>query len=150
MSSLTLGTIQTMLPSLANTLNRPKTMATIITDEEQIPLSVGFTTSTGNPATIDGTPRWASSDEAVVTLRVAEDGLSAVAVSVGPLGMAQISVTADADLGEGVREITGILEIEVRAAEAVFVGITAGEPEAKTPGPEDEPGEDVQPRSRRR
>ena len=106
-------------------------MALILTDEQQVPLSVSFTTAAGNPAIVDGAPVWTSSDENIVTVQPAEDGLSAVALTVGPLGVAQVSVTADADLGEGTRTITGLLDIEVRAAEAVVANIGAGAPELK-------------------
>lgn len=96
-------------------------------DDKQVQLSINPLSRRGNPARIDGTPRWTSSDESVVTLTPSEDGKSATAKAVGPTGTAQISVVADADLGEGVREITGIETIEVVEGEAATVGITAGE-----------------------
>lgn len=106
-------------------------MAFILTDEQQVGLAVEFKTAAGNPAHVDGVPNWASSDESIVTVEPAEDGLSAVAVAVGPLGTAQVTCEADADLGEGTRLITGVLDIEVRASEAVVALVTAGTPEAK-------------------
>jgi len=113
-------------------------MPFILTDEQQVTLSVGFKTAAGNPAKVDGLPIWASSDESIVSLVVAADGLSAVAVS-GALGSAQISVQADADLGEGVRTITSTLDIEVHAAEAVSVLVVVGTPELKPVVPAPEP-----------
>ena len=106
-------------------------MALILTDEQKVSLSVGFFTKAGNPANVDGTPTWASSDPAIVTVTPSEDGRSAVATTVGPLGTAQVTVSADADLGEGVKLVTGVLDIEVRPAEAVSAGIVAGTPELK-------------------
>jgi len=106
----------------------------ILTDEQKVTLSVAFKTAAGNPAVVDGVPVWASSDPAIVSLEVAADGMSAVATTVGPLGTVQVSVVADADLDEGeTREVTGTLDIEVKASEAVTVGIAAGTPEPKTP-----------------
>jgi hypothetical protein len=64
----------------------------------------------GNPASVDGAPVWASSDETVVSVVAAPDGMSAVVSSVAPGGPARIAVTADADLGEGVVSITGFSE----------------------------------------
>jgi hypothetical protein len=106
-------------------------MALILTDEQKVKLSVGFFTKAGNPAKIDGLPTWASSDPSIITVTVSEDGLSADAVTAGPLGTVQVTVSADADLGEGTRLITGVLDIEVRAAEAVSANIAAGTPESK-------------------
>lgn len=103
----------------------------ILTDEQKVALAVEFKTAAGNPANVDGTPVWSSSDDTVVSVEASEDGLSAVAVAVGPLGTAQISCEADADLGEGVRAITGVIDIEVRAAEAVVAVVAAGAPELK-------------------
>lgn len=63
----------------------------------------------GRPAPVDGIPAWASSDETVVTVTPANDGMSALVDTVGP-GVARVSVTADADRGEGVQTITGVSE----------------------------------------
>ncbi len=101
-----------------------------LTDEQKVGLSVAYETAGGNPATVDGKPVWASSNEEVLKLEVSEDGFSAVAVS-GALGSAQVTVTADADLGEGTREVLAIGDFEVVAAEAALAKITAGTPETK-------------------
>lgn len=103
----------------------------ILTDEQQVALAVEFKTGKGNAARVDGTPVWRSSDETIVTLTPAEDGMTATAVTVGPLGTVQVSVEADADLGDGTRLITGVLDIEVRAAEAVQAIVVAGAPETE-------------------
>lgn len=107
-------------------------MATLIlTDEQKVTLNVAFKTAAGNPARVDGTPSWSSSDEGVITVEPSEDGLSAVAFAAGALGTAQVVCEADADLGDGTRLITGTLDIEVRAAEAVSALVVAGAPELK-------------------
>lgn len=109
----------------------------ILTDEQQVNVTAAFTTAAGNPANVDGVPVWRSSDEDIVTVTPAADGKSALVVATGELGTAQVSVEADADLGAGTRLITGLLDVEVRAAEAVAAGLTAGTPELKpvTPPP---------------
>jgi len=103
----------------------------IITDMQKVNLTVSFQDGAGNPARVDGTPTWVSSDTSIVTVNVAPDGLSAEAISVGPLGTSQVSATADADLGQGVTNITGVMDIEVQASDAVVALVAAGAPEPK-------------------
>jgi hypothetical protein len=101
----------------------------ILTDTQKVSCTIDPRNSKGNPAPVDGVPEWASSNAAVATVTPAADGLSAVVVAVG-IGLAQISVTADADLDVGeTRNISGTLDIDVRASEAVTLGITPGTPE---------------------
>lgn len=105
--------------------------ALVLTDEQKVELALAPKTAAGNPATLDGAPAWSISDPAVADLVVAEDGLSAVVLAKA-LGSAQVSVVGDADLDEGeVREISGVLDIVVVAAEAASLGISAGTPSAK-------------------
>lgn len=106
-------------------------MATILTDVQQVSCSLDPRNAKGNPAPLDGVPQWASSNPAVATVEPAADGLSALVKAVS-VGTAQISCVADADLDVGeLREITGILDIEVKPSEAVTLGITAGTPETQ-------------------
>jgi hypothetical protein len=101
----------------------------VLKDTEQVVLSVVPVDAKGNAAPVDGAPVWGSSDPAVATVTAAADGLSATVAAVGPLGKTQISVTADADLGEGLESIVGTLEIEVVAGKAVSLSIKTGTPE---------------------
>ena len=103
-------------------------MAVILTDIQKVSCSLDPRNSKGNPAPLDGVPVWASSNEAVATVTAAADGLTADVTATG-VGTAQISVVADADLDVGeLREITGLLDVEVKASEAVTLGIVAGTP----------------------
>lgn len=107
-------------------------MATLVlTDLQKAALGVAFLDAMGNPAAVEGPPVWASSDETLVTVTAAEDGLSAVATTVGPLGSCQVSVVADADLGAGVENITGTLDVTVVADKATSVAISTGTPEPR-------------------
>ena len=106
-------------------------MALILTDVQKVELSISPTSAAGNPAPVDGAPVWTSSDDTVLTVTASEDGLSAVAVTTGKLGKAQVNVTADADMGEGVKAITGVLDIEVKVSEAVSLAVTSGTPTDK-------------------
>lgn len=114
-------------------------MATILMEGQRVLLAGAFKTRRGNDADVQN-PTWASSAEDIVTLSepTAEErtakGLSPTvqarwASAVGPVGSAQVQLMADADLGDGVREITGLLDLTVSAAEATQVLMTAGEPE---------------------
>jgi len=106
-------------------------MSLILTDVQKVSLSIQPVDAAGNPAKVDGLPEWQSSDPTVLSLTVAADGLSAEVMTLGPLGTCQISVSADADMGTGVHSITGLLDVEVVASDAVSVAVTAGIPESR-------------------
>ncbi len=92
--------------------------------------------SFGLPAKIDGLPTYTSSDETILTVTAHTDGTAVVAPANPPkLGTAQVTVSADADLGSGVKTITGLIEIEVVAGEAVSldVGFQLNTPPAPAP-----------------
>ena len=97
--------------------------------DERLPLTITARDRAGNIAPLDGVPVWSSSDLSLLTLAVAADGLSAFAIPVGPIGTCRVNVTADADLGDGVRELIGTALIDVMSAEAVTIAIVAGTPE---------------------
>lgn len=103
----------------------------VLTDIQKVDVAIAPKSAAGNPAVVDGAPVWSCSDETVLTLTVAEDGFSAVVETTGKLGVAQVSVTADADMGEGVKAVSGVLDIEVKASEAVTLDISAGVPTDK-------------------
>lgn len=103
----------------------------ILKDNEKVTGIVNPLSAAGNPAPVDGVPVWASSDPAIVTVEAAPDGLSAVVSAVGPLGTAQVSVQADADMGTGVKAIVGVGDVQVVASDATTVAITFGTPEPK-------------------
>ena len=100
-----------------------------ITNEEQVRVTLAPVTSTGKPASLDGTPTW----EVVTgesTVQPDADGKSAQLVSSDNPGDTDFLVKADADLGEGVTEISDIIRLTVAGAQAANLGLTA---EAPTP-----------------
>jgi hypothetical protein len=103
----------------------------ILADNQKVTLSVAFESEAGNPAKVDGSPTWESSDDNLLDLLPSSDGLSCVVMAAGALGTGQVNVQADADLGTGMKTISGVLDIEVVASEAVGIAINAGAPEHK-------------------
>lgn len=100
-----------------------------ITNEQKIQVKLNPTTAGGNPATLDGIPTWkVTSGDA--TIQSAEDGLSAYLVS-GFVGASNIEVNADANLGEGVSNLTDVIALNVVPAEAAGLGLLAGDAEQK-------------------
>lgn len=107
-------------------------MALILTDEQECELAVEFKTAAGNPGRVDGVPSWSVSNPSVLTLVVSDDGLEALVKTTGTLGDSQVSVSADADLGAGVRAVSAVLDVTVQSAEVVTAGIVPGAPRVKT------------------
>lgn len=99
----------------------------VLTDSQKVVLSISPVDKKGKVARVDGIPVWMSSDLLVLDVVAAPDGMSAVATSLD-LGHAQVSVMADADLGEGVTLLTGVEEVDVVAGQAVALAISAGVP----------------------
>lgn len=106
----------------------------VMTDTQQAALTFKVEDAKGNPAKVEGSPEWNSSDTTKVTVSPSADGQSATIKAVGPLTETnvQISVTADADLGTGSKPIVGLLDVQIVAGEAVTVAISAGTPEEQT------------------
>jgi hypothetical protein len=100
-------------------------------DDQKVTLRVKFVTGEGNPAKVDGTPAWDTSNEDLFELDPSDDGMTCVLTATGPLGVGQVSVSADADLGTGTKDIIGTLEVEVVAGEAIAAVLETGAPEKK-------------------
>jgi hypothetical protein len=104
-------------------------MNIILNDLQKVSLSIEVTDAMGNMAVVDGKPVWVSSDETIVTLVVSEDGYSVEAITVGKLGQCQISVSVDADVSEGIRNLTGVADLTVVGSEAANLVMSMGIPE---------------------
>lgn len=94
---------------------------------QQVEINLAVTDRKGNPAKVDGVPNWLSSALDIVTVHQSPDGMSAVAVA-NQIGTAQIRVEADADLGDGVVPIVGVLDVEVLAGDAAVIVLNPGQP----------------------
>lgn len=112
-----------------------------ITVDQQLPINVNPLTSKGRGAVIDGTVRFVSSDSTVATV-VSTGAQTALVKPTGKVGVVKITAAFDADLGEGVRNITTTSDpIDIVEAEAVSGVIEFGtptggeEPEEPAPTP---------------
>lgn len=83
----------------------------------------------GHPTKVDGAPAWFADNTDVISLEPASDGLSCVIKSVGAIGTANITMQADAKIGEGTSDLFGTLSINVIAGEATQVTLEASTPE---------------------
>jgi len=102
-------------------------------DSAPLSASVKFLDSEGNETPADDVPRWSSSDEAVATLTVAEDGLTA-SVAVGGPGASQIEVrSTEANTGA---EVVAAGTVTVLPGDAVVGDVSF---EAPTAPPVEEP-----------
>jgi len=91
----------------------------------------------GRPTSFDGIPTWQSSDPNVVDLRVAPNGLSAIAGSLDTFGTATITVTGDGRQGDEVLPVVGLHTVTVQPGDVSVFEFTAGEvrPRAEEPPP---------------
>lgn len=96
-----------------------------ITTTQQFKVTPKVTNSKGRPASIDGLLTWASSDESVAHLEVADDTLSATVVAQAP-GSYSVTVSGDADLGPDVKTIVGQGTGSVVLGEATNIGFDVG------------------------
>lgn len=118
-------------------------MAFILKATQNVELSVTIADKKGNASSVQNGV-WANSGEGVVA--VTDNGNNSATVSaIGTPGMATITYTADADLGEGVKSVVGTVDIEVVAGDAAVFNIVPGVPSEQSdvtptaPRPPDSP-----------
>lgn len=108
----------------------PKVPLTLqITDSQGFDISVtDGVDKKGNPAPIQGDVAFAVDDDSILELSNV-GGRSAHVKAVGALGVAVITLTADADVSdEGVSNIEDSVTVNVVAGQAVSFGISASTP----------------------
>ncbi len=102
--------------------------AYILTDSQKVTISIAAVDKKGAPADVQGIA-FASSDTTVATVEQDAGDMTKAVVVAGMPGSAQISVTADADLGDGVSLLTGVFDLSVVGGQAVGLSVSAGSPE---------------------
>lgn len=82
----------------------------------------------GHSAPVDeGTVTFSSSDESVFIVEQSQENQLEVTITAVGEGVAQLTYSADADLGDGVVTISGFTAVEVLPALAAGFGISFGE-----------------------
>jgi hypothetical protein len=89
--------------------------------EQDARITLSPTTSKGNPAELDGPAEFVV-ESGDIAVEPGEDGRSAIIRS-GGVGQSTLRVRADADLGEGVRHIEVVVNVDVVAPQAEDLGI---------------------------
>ena len=95
------------------------------TNEEKVPINLTPKTDSGKDAPLDGAPVWEvlSGD---ITVDPGTGGLSGFIVSGETVGPAQAKISADVDLGEGVKTIEIIFDYNVTSPQAANLGVVVG------------------------
>ena len=101
----------------------------ILTDSQKCSIFISPVDAKGNLAEVQNITFKSTNPDVLDVVQDLEDPKKAVVVALGPLGSAQVSVQADADLGEGIETLEGILDVEVKAGKAVALTVDAGTPE---------------------
>ena len=102
------------------------------TDEQKIAIRLAPVTASGNPATLDGDVAFTVVEgDATVEVVDGTGGLEFYLVSGAANTVSRITATADADLGEGVREISEEFVYTVTGAEAAAFAPVIGTAEPK-------------------
>lgn len=94
----------------------------------EVDVRVSFVDDLGNPASVEGAPLWlvGAGD---FTLVHGDDPFAVVLQAVGAVGAtAELSVEADADLGEGVVPVVASETVQVVSGQATTASFGFGEP----------------------
>ncbi|TYL87446.1 hypothetical protein [Bradyrhizobium cytisi] len=110
--------------------------------DHTVKMQVSYVDSAGNPAKVDSV-EWFTANAEIAAIEVdPSDGTICKVIPVA-LGRTQVSAKADADLGEGVRELLTVCDIMIVAGEAVAGSIQpVGEQEPISGGGEGSGGGD--------
>ena len=115
-------------PEFLNSRKGEILMALALPATHQVNLSVEVRDRLGNPAEVQDPLEWSTDNVDLLALTPSDDGRTCQVAAVGPLGMAVVTLRADADLGEGVVHIVGSLEVTVTAGTATVVELVADTP----------------------
>jgi hypothetical protein len=99
-----------------------------MTNTQKSTVRVKFLDKKGRPAPVDGIPQWLTSNSEVLAITPSADGMSCEFAAVGVPGSATLSVSADADLGEGNVPVGGFLEVLVKPSPATSAVLEADSP----------------------
>ncbi|MBT1509447.1 hypothetical protein KIP88_02935 [Bradyrhizobium sp. SRL28] len=98
--------------------------------DHTVTMQVSYVDGAGNPAQVDGDVTWFTANEELATIEVDASDDTICKVIPKAIGRTQVSARADADLGEGTRELLTVCDIMIVAGEAVAGSIQpTGEPQ---------------------
>lgn len=97
-----------------------------LTADQQVSLSISGTDKYGNPVEIGGDTVWQSSDESIIQVQPGSSPTQALAVAVGPMGTAAVTVTNDADR-DGTGDFMGSIAIDVVAGDIAEIAVNPGQ-----------------------
>lgn len=104
-------------------------MAVTLSTIEEVTGQVTPKNKKGGDATVEaGSVTYFSSTEEVATVEEDPNDETKFKIVAHAAGVAQVDISADADLGDGVRTVTGFVAVEVLPAEATGFGVTLGTP----------------------
>jgi hypothetical protein len=100
--------------------------------DHTVTMQVSYVDSAGNAAEVDGEVEWFPANPEIAGIKVDPDDDTICKVIPVKPGRTQVSCKADADLGDGTRELLTVCDIMIVAGEAVAGSIQpVGEPEPK-------------------
>lgn len=108
--------------------DQPESNQTTLNNLQEVEVQVAFTDDAGRAVSIDGPPRWQANDETLIEVDVAEDGRSAIVRTLGGTGSTFVTVSADAQLGDGVRSISGAFDVTITESGDVRIQFSFGTP----------------------
>jgi hypothetical protein len=103
-------------------------MNVVLTDVQKVHATAQPVNLLGNAVPVDGPIRWTCSDPEMLDLVVSDTGFECDIITTGKLGNCVVTAVADADLSEGVREISSAINFEVKASEATQLTVFLTEP----------------------
>lgn len=98
----------------------------VMTDSQQVNITVKFVDKKGNAATVPNPPTWAVDNTELLAVTPAADGMSADVVAVGPLGDGTVSVKALDNSGNTVA--SGSLAVTITGGGATTATLTPSTP----------------------
>jgi hypothetical protein len=102
-------------------------MATL-TNTQQVNVEIRAKNRRGGPAGLQS-PEWSTDNSDVLRLEPHADGQSCRIVAAGPIGTANVTMQADADLGDGVQPVVGTLSFDITPGTATVIDLVPGPPE---------------------
>ena len=122
------GTARLTLLSNGLTVEFQGDFAMLLPVDKKVSATVLFTDAAGNAAGVEGIPVWGTDRPDLLSIEVDPAGYAATITPLGPLGSAQVTVSADADLGEGVVPLVVLGQLDIIAGQAVAGVINFSEP----------------------